>query len=67
MFNVYANILGKWTLLNNEYNINGAPADKFVSEILDVENSTKYTNNFVQINHGNEQFYIYISQIQWTN
>ncbi len=67
MFNVYANLLGQWTLLTNEYNINGAPSDKFVSEYLDKENATNYTNNFVQINHGNEQFYVYISQIQWTN
>ena len=64
---VYANILGKWVLLNDEYNINGCPCDSFVVDYLDKENSTNYTNNFIQINHGNKQFYIHISQIQWTN
>lgn len=67
MYSIYANILGNWTLLDDEYNINGLPCNEFVLNYLDNENATQYTNNFVQINHGNEQFYIYISQIQWTN
>ena len=35
---VYANILGKWVLLNDEYNINGCPCDSFVVDYLDKEN-----------------------------
>ena len=67
MYSVYANLLGKWILLDDEYNINGLSANEFVTKYLDTEGSTNYTNNFVQINHNNEQIYIYISQIQWTN
>lgn len=67
MYSVYANLLGKWTLLNDEYNINGVPADTFVTTFLDTEGATNYTNNFVQVNHRSEQFYIHISQVQWTD
>lgn len=62
--NVYANLLGKWTKLNPDDLIENVSPIEFISnDLIDY----KKKNQFIKIIHNSENFFIHISQLQFTN
>jgi len=65
--NVYANILGKWTLLDDELdNINGAKPSSFVSDFFIVEDKFK-ENSTICITHKSIKYIVPIIYLQVEN
>lgn len=61
---VYANLLGTWTLLNEHDLIESKhPVDFISNDLMDYNEH----NKFVKVIHNNQNFFIHISQIQFTN
>ncbi|HIU22638.1 MAG TPA: hypothetical protein IAD49_03555 [Candidatus Fimihabitans intestinipullorum] len=62
--NVYANILGKWTLLDDELdNINGVKPSSFVSGFFTVEDKFK-ENPTICITHNSIKYVVPIIYLQ---
>ena len=65
---VYANLLGKWTELTDEYTIDGTTPEKFVENILigpDAYKTSRITNSFVEIMINNTAYHVHESCIQY--
>ena len=66
---VYANLLGVWTELTEDYSINGTSPVNFVEKVLIAENGSeilKYNNEFVKILTPKNSYHIHKSCIQYT-
>lgn len=65
--NVYANLLGKWTLLDDELdNINGAKPSGFVFDFFIVEDKFK-ENSTICVTHNSKKYLVPISYLQVEN
>lgn len=65
MSNVYVNLLGVWTNLEDKDIINGDFAENFTRDFLPTEkfNPTK-NNGFCKVTHKNVDYIVHFTQIQ---
>lgn len=63
---IYFKFLNDFILIDdNEDNINGDIPSHFV-EFID-KNSTEFSGGFIKIQHSGIDYFVHISQLQWTN
>lgn len=64
--NIYFKFLNDWILLDNEADsICSDIPEHFVESIEDI--IEKRNINFIKVLHNDKEYFIHISQLQWTN
>lgn len=64
---IYANLLGKWTELNDDFSINGGRVETFFEKLTNEESfDTKLNNGFVKVENAKRKlsFEIHYTCIQ---
>ena len=67
---IYANLLGKWTELNDDYSINGVKIENFFETLTNHENfDIKLNNGFVKLENSknNTSYEIHYTCLQKIN
>ena len=63
---VYVNLLGQWTALTDDYNINGMPPVKFANDFF-IVNEEYAKNPTICVTHNQNKYIIPIHYLQIEN